>query len=154
MRVFWRPVGQSVQVPPGDRIYYCRNFVESVCIGNHAYGSEALSAFLVTFLLIGILSPYVVGPGAGVGAFTAFYLPLALIIAAVSAATAPAAILAIVHEYRSKGPLTMTLLGVVALDDAVAVILYAFAGSIVRTITEASGFSVYGCLSWSVLWHS
>jgi len=105
--------------------------------------SEALSAFLVTFLLIGVLSPYLVGPGVGAGSFTAFYLPLALIIAAVSAATAPAAILAIVHEYRSKGPLTMTLLGVVALDDAVAVILFAFAGSIVRTITEASGFSVY-----------
>ena len=104
---------------------------------------EALGAFLVTFLLIAILSPYVVDLDKPLVSFVDVYLPLALIIAAVSAATAPAAILAIVHEYKAKGPLTTTLLGVVALDDGAAIILYAFAITVVRTLTEAGGISLY-----------
>jgi len=55
------------------------------------------------------------------------YIPFALVMAASAAATAPAAVLAIVRECRAKGPLTSTLLAVVALDDAVAVILFALA---------------------------
>jgi Kef-type K+ transport system membrane component KefB len=105
--------------------------------------SEALAAFLLTFLLVAVLSPYILDLGKMSGSFVQAYLPLALIIGAVSAATAPAAILAIVHEYKAKGPLTTTLLGVVALDDAVAIILYGFACTIVRTITEAGNFSVF-----------
>jgi hypothetical protein len=69
-------------------------------------------------------------------------LPLALIIGAVSAATAPAAVLAIVHECQARGPLTTTLLGVVALDDGMAIILYAFASSIVGALTRVQGISM------------
>ncbi|MFW6055702.1 MAG: cation:proton antiporter [Chloroflexota bacterium] len=52
------------------------------------------------------------------------YIPFALVMAAAACATAPAAVLAIVRESRAKGPLTSTLLAVVALDDAVAVVLF------------------------------
>lgn len=48
----------------------------------------------------------------------------ALPLAAIAAATAPAATLAIIKEYRARGPLTETTLAVVALDDAVAIILF------------------------------
>lgn len=58
------------------------------------------------------------------------FLSLLLIVGAVSAATAPAAILAVVHESRARGPLTTTLLGVVALDDALTIILFSVALSI------------------------
>ena len=106
--------------------------------------SEAIGAFLLTFTLIAILGPYIVSPENPSASFIEFYLPLALITGAVSAATAPAAILAIVHEYKAKGPLTTTLLGVVALDDAVAIVLYAFASTLVRTLTETTaGISFY-----------
>lgn len=111
---------------------------KSICIINL---SEALGSFFLTFVLLAILSPYVLGLDKSLGSFAEAYLPLALIIAAVSAATAPAAILAIVHEYKAKGPLTTTLLGVVALDDAVAIILFASVGTIVRTVSAAGGFS-------------
>jgi Kef-type K+ transport system membrane component KefB len=104
---------------------------------------EALGAFFLTFLLIAILSPYIVKLDKPLGSFVDVYLPMALIIAAVSAATAPAAILAIVHEYKAKGPLTTTLLAVVALDDGVAIILYAFSSTLVRALTEAGGLSLY-----------
>ena len=55
-----------------------------------------------------------------------FKMPLgaALPLAAIATATAPAATVAIIKEYRSKGPLTETTLAVVALDDAIAIILF------------------------------
>lgn len=51
-------------------------------------------------------------------------VPLALILGAISSATAPAATLAIINEYRAKGPLTETLLGVVALDDGFCIMIF------------------------------
>ena len=113
--------------------------------------SETLGAFLLTFVLIAALSPYIVELDQSLDHFLEGYLPLALIIAAISAATAPAAILAIVHEYKARGPLTTTLLGVVALDDAMAIILFAFAGTMVRTLTEGTGISVYRMVAQPVL---
>ena len=105
--------------------------------------TESLGAFIITFILIAALSPYIVRLNTLDASFLKVYLPLALIIGAVSAATAPAAILAIVHEYKAKGPLTTTLLGVVALDDGMAIILFAFAGTIVSALTKTGGISLY-----------
>ncbi|MFC1752799.1 cation:proton antiporter [Thermoproteota archaeon] len=47
-------------------------------------------------------------------------------LAAVGCATAPAATIAIVKEYRAYGPFTNMVLGVVALDDAIAMIVFGF----------------------------
>jgi len=105
--------------------------------------SAAMGAFFLTFIFVAVLGPYILALKHPLGSFSEVYLSLALITGAVSAATAPAAILAIVHEYKAKGPLTTTLLGVVALDDAVAIILYAFASTIVRTLTQSAGISFY-----------
>ena len=54
-----------------------------------------------------------------------FPLPAAIILGAVAAATAPAATLMVVRQYKAKGPVTDVLLPVVALDDAVGLILFA-----------------------------
>jgi len=51
----------------------------------------------------------------------------ALLLGALSSATAPAGTVDILREYKAKGPLTTTLYAVVGLDDAVALILYGFA---------------------------
>lgn len=61
-------------------------------------------------------------------------LSLSLILGAVSAATAPAATVMIIDQYKTKGPLTTTLLAVVGLDDAVALIIYSFAISFAKTL--------------------
>jgi len=55
-----------------------------------------------------------------------FKMPLiaALPLAAVATATDPAATIAVIKEYRSRGSLTETVLAVVALDDAVAIVLF------------------------------
>ncbi|KPJ66579.1 hypothetical protein AMJ44_08200 [candidate division WOR-1 bacterium DG_54_3] len=54
-------------------------------------------------------------------------LPLALLIAALASPTDPTAILAVVHEYRADGPVTRTLMGVAASDDALGIMNFSLA---------------------------
>lgn len=54
-------------------------------------------------------------------------LHIALIFGALAAATAPAATVDVLREYQASGPLTTTTFAVVGIDDAYAVIIYAFA---------------------------
>jgi Kef-type K+ transport system membrane component KefB len=63
-----------------------------------------------------------------------FSLQIALLLGAIACATAPAATVMVVRQYRAKGPLTETLLSVVALDDAVALITFGIVSAIVRTM--------------------
>ena len=53
-------------------------------------------------------------------------LPLALLFAAMAPASAPAGTVAVLHEYKAKGPLTNAILAVVGFDDGLAVLIYAF----------------------------
>jgi Kef-type K+ transport system membrane component KefB len=55
---------------------------------------------------------------------------------AVSAPTAPAPILAVVREYKARGPLTSTLLGVVTLDDGVTILFFSIAAALARGLVE------------------
>jgi Kef-type K+ transport system membrane component KefB len=59
-------------------------------------------------------------------------LPFALILGAVSSATAPAATVAVIQQYRAKGPLTTTVLAVIGIDDAASLIIFAFSLAIAR----------------------
>ncbi|MBQ6564116.1 MAG: cation:proton antiporter [Clostridia bacterium] len=52
-------------------------------------------------------------------------LPVSLTLAAIAAATAPAATLMVIRQYKAKGPVCSMLLPVVAMDDATGLILYA-----------------------------
>ncbi len=63
-------------------------------------------------------------------------LPLssAIILGAVASATAPAATLMVVRQYKSKGPLTDILLPIVALDDAVGLILFAVSFGVAKAL--------------------
>ena len=60
----------------------------------------------------------------------------AITLGAIATATAPAATLMVVRQYKAKGPLTNLLLPVVALDDAVGLIVFAVSFGIARTITS------------------
>ncbi len=52
-------------------------------------------------------------------------LPVAIVLGAVASATAPATTLMVVKQYKAKGKLTSMLLPIVALDDAVGLVLFA-----------------------------
>lgn len=68
---------------------------------------------------------------------------LVLTLGAIAAATAPAATLMVIKQYRAKGPLVDTLLPVVALDDAAALILFAVLFQIAMTMAGGGSFDVY-----------
>ncbi len=70
----------------------------------------------------------------------------ALTLGAIAAATAPAATLMVVRQYRAKGPLTSTLLPVVAMDDAVGLIVFAISLALARTFANGSALTVKNML--------
>lgn len=63
-------------------------------------------------------------------------LPLILTLGAVATATAPAATLMVIKQYKAKGPVTETLLPVVAFDDAVGLILFSISFSIAQVFAK------------------
>ncbi len=63
-----------------------------------------------------------------------FPLPAALVLGAVASATAPAATLMVVRQYKAKGPLTDILLPIVALDDAVGLVLFAVSFGVAKAL--------------------
>lgn len=70
-------------------------------------------------------------------------LALALILGAVSSATAPAATVMVLKEYNAKGPLTSTLLGIVAVDDVICLMIYSVASAIAKVLIAHTELSVY-----------
>ncbi len=71
-----------------------------------------------------------------------FPVPMALTMGAIAAATAPAATLLVVRQYRAKGELTSTLLPVVAMDDAIGLMAYAISVSVAKMIQNGDAFNV------------
>ena len=65
-------------------------------------------------------------------------LPAAITLGAIAAATAPAATLMVVRQYKAKGPLTDLLLPIVALDDAVGLVLFAVSFGIAEALGSGS----------------
>lgn len=126
----------------------------------------------------GIVTATVLGQSLGVLAFMGLGLwglskligPLqeidfyhALVFGAVATATAPAATLGVIEEYKAKGKLTNTLLGVIAVDDAVGIIFFtlvlgmgaegSFSGSVLEGIKEVGGSLVLGGILGVALGH-
>ncbi|MBQ5926956.1 MAG: cation:proton antiporter [Clostridia bacterium] len=63
-----------------------------------------------------------------------FPLSAAIVLGAIASATAPAATLMVVRQYKAKGPVTDTLLPVVALDDAVGLVLFAISFGVANAL--------------------
>ncbi len=78
-------------------------------------------------------------------------LPAAIVLGAVAAATAPAATLMVVRQYKAKGPLTDILLPVVALDDAVGLVLFAISFGVAKALGADGGISITSVLVEPVL---
>ncbi len=84
-----------------------------------------LTTALVDAVLVGL--HFVLGPEK---------LPLstAIVLGAIASATAPAATLMVVRQYKAKGKLTSLLLPIVALDDAVGLIIFAVSLGFAKTL--------------------
>lgn len=63
-------------------------------------------------------------------------LPAAIVLGAVATATAPAATLMVVRQYKAKGELTDLLLPIVAIDDAVGLVIFAVSLGVARALEQ------------------
>ena len=61
-------------------------------------------------------------------------LPMAIIFGAVAPASAPAGTVAVIQEYRAKGPLTKALYAVVGFDDGLAIVIFGFAAAVAKNL--------------------
>ncbi|MEG1932069.1 MAG: cation:proton antiporter [Pygmaiobacter sp.] len=74
-------------------------------------------------------------------------LPFALVLGAIAAATAPAATVMVIKQYKARGPVTETLLSVVAIDDAVALIAFGLSVAVAETLTSTADVSVLASIA-------
>ncbi len=73
-------------------------------------------------------------------------LPIILTLGAIACATAPAATLMVIKQYKARGPVVDTLIPVVAFDDAVALIAFSVLFSISKSIASATELSFVGVI--------
>ena len=69
-------------------------------------------------------------------------LQFSLVLSAIAAATAPAATIMVIKQYKAKGDVTETLLSVVALDDATAIIFFGIFVAIAEIVGSTSHTSI------------
>lgn len=72
-----------------------------------------------------------------------FDMPMALALGAIAAATAPATTLLVAKQYNANGPVTRMLLPVVAMDDAICIILFSVMTSIASVLATGAELSVF-----------
>ena len=83
---------------------------------------------------------------------TGHQVAFSLVLSAIAAATAPAATIMVIKQYRARGPVTKTLLSVVAIDDATALILFSLSVAIAQAVMGTAGSLAASLLSpvWEI----
>lgn len=77
---------------------------------------------------------------------TGMNLAVALTLGAIASATAPAATLLVIRQYNAKGPLVDTLLPVVALDDAVGLMVFSISFGVAKVFATGEAITVFAVL--------
>lgn len=98
--------------------------------------SEGITAFILVAILSGFVAWYFTG-----NLHTS--VAMALVLGAIASATAPAATTNVLWEYKTRGPLTSTVLAIVALDDCLALLLYGLASSIAAAFLGKTNGSIW-----------
>ncbi len=98
--------------------------------GKQALVIGIVQAIIATILVdIALYGVYLLMPGK-------ITIPQLITLGAIATATAPAATLMVVRQYKAKGPLTKLLLPIVALDDAVGLVVFAVSFGIAKTLVS------------------
>lgn len=79
------------------------------------------------------------------------YLVLVLLLGSIGIATAPAATLLVIRELKAKGPLTSTLMAIVAIDDGLAIMIFGLVVSIAHQVLGHAGAPLYITVGLSLL---
>ena len=100
--------------------------------GKQAFVIGIFQALAATFFVdIALFAVHLIMPGK-------LSVPQLITLGAIATATAPAATLMVVRQYKAKGPLTNLLLPIVALDDAVGLIVFAVSFGIAKTLISGT----------------
>jgi len=91
---------------------------------------EAFGAFFIVFISLLFFNK--------IGIFPDIKMSVILLLSAVASATAPAATVAVIRQYKAKGILTSAILAVVGIDDAIALLIYAFASNFSKSLILGS----------------
>jgi Kef-type K+ transport system membrane component KefB len=102
---------------------------------------KKIAKSVVWITIVQILGAFIV---VFVAMFYILRLPLtiSLLLGAMATATAPASPVAVIREYKAKGTFTSTLLGVVALDDAVCIILFGVVSALVAILLKGGNLGI------------
>ena len=87
--------------------------------------AESILAFIAVFVLVFLV--------------TGGDMVLALLFGAMAPASAPAGTVAVIQEYKARGPLTNALYAIVGFDDGFAIIIFGFSAAIAKGILVAKG---------------
>jgi Kef-type K+ transport system membrane component KefB len=101
---------------------------------------ESEFAFLAVGLGACAVIPFFLYPG-GANWLTVF-IPMSLLLASLAAPTDPSVTLAVVHQYKAKGPVTSSIIGVGALDDVLGIINFSLASVIANTLILSDTFNI------------
>jgi len=102
---------------------------------------EAEFAFLFVAIFFILLGPVFVSlPESGM---LSFFIPFGLLLASLASPTDPSATLAVEHEYKAKGEVTSTIMGVAAFDDILGIINFSLAISIASICIHHEHFEIY-----------
>lgn len=97
----------------------------------------ALLAVIAGFVLLSFLSGKVEST-----AIAGMTIPLSILLGTLASPTDPSATLAVAHEYKAKGNVTSTIMGVAAFDDALGIINYSIGVSLASILVSHKGFDV------------
>jgi len=135
-------IGPGVLNIASEQIINASGLISNVVLGIIAFGlgqnfsRENFSRIGKSIIWISLLE----AGGAWTGVFFASFfllkqpLYLSLLFGAIASATAPAATVMIIREYRARGIFTNTLLGVVALDDAWSLIIFSVSLALAKAL--------------------
>ncbi|MCI5139175.1 MAG: hypothetical protein D3922_12345, partial [Candidatus Electrothrix sp. AR1] len=102
----------------------------------------ALVQALIGFTLVFLVTLYMTWLFSNAATITQHHIVLALLLGAISVATAPATTLHVVRELGAKGPITSTLMAVVAATDAIAIIIFGIAVSTAQNLVSTDSLSL------------
>nr|MBF0222525.1 cation:proton antiporter [Desulfobulbaceae bacterium] len=123
-----------------------RTSARSVCFIGVLEVLGAFTAVCVGTFLVAKFS------GIGLASWTTVDLAvLSILLGAISVATAPATTMHVMTELRASGPLTTTLMAVVAFDNGMAIMMFGLFSALAHQLTAVEGGSVFTAISASML---
>ncbi len=109
-----------------------------------SFTAVLLAEGLGAFVCVGTLATVVCFLLTGHAAWSA---ALGIVLGAISSATAPAATVDVLWEYKTRGVLTTTVFAIVALDDGLALVLFALASAVAGVLMGRADASLGGLLA-------